>query len=95
MGILIGKKGENVKRIERDYGIKIQITPEPSPDRPQERSISLSGHPDAISHAQSDILRQIVRCAFVLFIADYLSLSQLISSFLILVSVFFNIYHTN
>jgi hypothetical protein len=61
VGVVIGKKGENVKRIEQTYGIKIQIAPEPPADRPQERCITMNGHPDAISHAQTEIRQQIVR----------------------------------
>ena len=62
VGSLIGKQGSNVKRIEMTYGVKMQIAPETTPDRPNERQVTvmpLSGGMQGVAAAEQDVRRHI------------------------------------
>ena len=53
VGVLIGRGGENIKRVQDTTGVKVQIAPEPTPDRPNERSLTINGpHQGSVQQAE-------------------------------------------
>nr|XP_029503979.1 far upstream element-binding protein 2-like [Oncorhynchus nerka] len=50
VGLIIGRGGEQINKIQQDSGCKVQIAPD-SGGMP-ERSVSLTGNPDAIAKAK-------------------------------------------
>jgi KH domain len=56
VGVVIGRGGENIQRIQRDFGISIQITKaQDLPPGSSTRPVTLKGDPSAIAAAKAEI----------------------------------------
>ncbi|KXN69090.1 hypothetical protein CONCODRAFT_71744 [Conidiobolus coronatus NRRL 28638] len=55
VGLIIGRNGETLKRIQNEHGVKILFNPESHPPQP-ERTCILNGHPTATEPAKKAIL---------------------------------------
>ncbi|KAI8848071.1 hypothetical protein BC829DRAFT_225619 [Chytridium lagenaria] len=58
VGLVIGKGGENMKRIEKDAGVKIQFSQDQSPNDPERRT-TIMGPEDGIKIAK-DLISEII-----------------------------------
>ena len=60
VGLLVGRGGDNLKRIESATGVKIQIAPDSTYERPNERLITISGaHEGVLQRAEAEIMSSI------------------------------------
>ncbi|CAK0788516.1 unnamed protein product, partial [Prorocentrum cordatum] len=52
VGMLIGKGGDTINSISKDCGVRIEISKDDTPDKPDKRTVYLSGMPDNIERAK-------------------------------------------
>ncbi|KAI7862668.1 hypothetical protein BDF14DRAFT_1513278 [Spinellus fusiger] len=53
VGLVIGRGGETIRDLEERSGAKITVAPEPSSDRPSQRSVNLIGDAHAVQRAKA------------------------------------------
>ncbi|KAL0074127.1 hypothetical protein F4703DRAFT_1745507 [Phycomyces blakesleeanus] len=53
VGLVIGRGGETIRDLEERSGAKITVAPEPSSDRPSQRSVNLIGDDNSVQRAKA------------------------------------------
>jgi len=59
IGVVIGKMGSNIQRIQEITGAKMEISPQNVPNNPMMKMITVSGSPDQMEHALAEVYRTI------------------------------------
>ena len=63
VGLVIGRGGENIKRLNLDFGVRVQVAkeaePRKTPDAVETRRIAITGTPEGIDRAKKDLSEMI------------------------------------
>merc|ERR1719335_986158 len=63
VGLVIGRGGENIKRLNLDFGVRVQVAkeaePRKTPDAVETRRIAITGTPEGIDRAKRDLSEMI------------------------------------
>ncbi|XP_028407680.1 far upstream element-binding protein 3-like [Dendronephthya gigantea] len=59
VGLIIGKGGEQINKLQSETGARVQVAPDPPPGAmpPPDRAVTISGNPEAVEKAKNLILK--------------------------------------